>query len=199
MRSRGLHGRIIGTALLAVVLTGTLSLPAFAQTPSPNKFSSGDLVEEPQRFEGAEIRFTGEAIGEVMVRGENAWIHINDDSYYLKNVEEGAKLGGLNSGMAVYLPAELTEQITYYGDYKHEGDIVTIKGTFNAACAQHGGDMDIHATELEVEVPGHVVVDEVMPWKLALAIALALLAAGLYVVQRRTEIARAFGASTHRR
>jgi len=134
-----------------------------------------------------------------MVRGENAWIHINDDAYYLKNVEEGAKLGGLNSGMAVYLPAGLTDPITFYGDYKHEGDIITIRGTFNAACGQHGGDMDIHATELAVDVPGHAVVDQVMPWKLTLAIVLAFLATGLFVVQRRAEIARAFGASTHRR
>jgi len=186
-----------GAALFAVLLL--CALPAYAQTPSPNEHSSGELVEEPKRFDGSEVEFTGEVIGEVMVRGENAWIHINDDAYYLKNVEEGAKLGGLNSGMAVYLPARLTDPVTYYGDYKHEGDIVTIKGTFNAACAQHGGDMDIHAEELAVDVPGHAVVDQVMPWKLTLAIVLALLAAGLFVVQRRTEIARAFGASTHRR
>jgi len=197
MNVRNARMRVLGVALLAVLLLG--ASPAYSQTTSPNEHSSGELVEEPKRFDGTEVEFTGEVIGEVMVRGENAWIHINDDSYYLKNVEEGAKLGGLNSGMAVYLPADLTDSITYYGDYQHEGDVVTITGTFNAACSQHGGDLDIHATGLEVDVPGHVVVDQVMPWKLTLAIVLALLAAGLFIVQRRAEISRALGVSTHRR
>lgn len=189
--------RIIGALLLVASLA--TALPAYAQTQSPNEHTSAELVEEPKRFDGTEVEFKGEVIGEVMVRGESAWIHINDDAYYLKNVEEGAKLGGLNSGMAVYLPARLTDPITYYGDYKHEGDIVTIRGTFNAACGQHGGDMDIHAEELVVDVPGHVVADEVMPWKLMLAFAAAVLAAGLFVVQRRSEISRAFGRASHRR
>jgi len=197
MSIRGTHVRVIGAALFAVLLLG--AMPAYAQTASPNEHTSGELVEEPKRFDGTEVEFKGEVIGEVMVRGENAWIHINDDAYYLKNVEEGAKLGGLNSGMAVYLPARLTDPIAYYGDYKHEGDIVTIKGTFNAACAQHGGDMDIHAQELNVNVPGHTVVDQVMPWKLALAAAMALLAGVLFTLHRRTEISRALGVSSHRR
>lgn len=181
--------------LVAVMLP---AIPALAQTASPNSPSSGELVEEPKRFDGTEVEFTGEVIGEVMVRGENAWIHINDDAYYLKNVEEGAKLGGYNSGMAVYLPAGLTDPITFYGDYKHEGDVVTIRGTFNAACAEHGGDMDIHADDLSVDLPGRSVVDEVMPWKLALAAVLALLALGLFVAQRRSEIARALGRASQR-
>lgn len=185
-------------ATLAFAAVAPAATLAYAQTVSPNSPTSGELVEEPKRYDGTEVEFTGEVIGEVMVRGENAWIHINDDAYYLKNVEEGAKLGGYNSGMAVYLPAGLTDPITFYGDYKHEGDVVTVRGTFNAACAQHGGDLDIHATDLSVEVPGHPVVDTVMPWKIALAVVLALIAGALFIAQRRSEIARALGRASHR-
>jgi len=119
-----------------------------------------------------------------MVRGDMAWIHVNDDPYYLENVEEGAQLGGYNSGMAIWLPASETDAITYFGDYKHEGDIVEVEGVFNAACGEHGGDMDIHATTLTVIQPGHEVVDEIRPGKVIWAVVLALLALGLYLGNR---------------
>jgi len=196
MRAHTTSTRLFAALALAFVMLTATS--AYAQTVSPNSPTSGELVEEPKRYDGTEVEFAGEVIGEVMVRGENAWIHINDDAYYLKNVEEGAELGGLNTGMAIYLPAGLTDGITFYGDYKHEGDVVTVHGTFNAACAEHGGDTDIHAVDLSVDIPGHVVVDKVMPWKIALAAGLALLAVGLFVAQRRSEISRALGRASHR-
>lgn len=152
--------------------------------PSPNLPSSRGLVEEPKTYDGVDVDFTGEVIGEAMVRGNDAWLHINDDPYYMKNVEEGAQLGGYNSGMAVWLPADLARGITYFGDYKHEGDVVTVVGTFNAACAQHGGDMDIHARRLAVVRTGHVVVDVVPPQKIVLAVVLGLIALALYLLNR---------------
>lgn len=154
---------------------------------SPNTPTSGELVEDPKKWDGREITFTGEAITEAMERGENAWIHLNDDAYYLRNVEEGAQLGGYNSGHAVWLPAELTERIEYYGDYGHEGDVVTVRGTFNAACREHGGDMDIHATELTVENPGRPVREPVKPIKVLVAIVLAAGAALLWFANRHAE------------
>lgn len=197
MNTRRLSRRFLGMVMVGTLLLA--SSPAYAQTPSPNSPSSGELVESPKQFDGTTVEFKGEVIGEVMVRGEYAWIHINDDPYYLKNVEEGAELGGYNSGMAIYLPASLTRGIGHYGDYKHEGDIVTIRGTFNAACAEHGGDMDIHAEELAVDVVGHHVVDVVYPWKLMLALIAALFAMGLFVAHRRVEVTRALGRATHRK
>ncbi len=146
--------RIAAAALAAMVVTA-LALPSVALAfESPNDPSSAELVEQPKKYDGTEITFEGEAIGERMVRGADAWIHLNDDAYMYKNVEEGAPLGGYNSGMPVWLPADLAEKISTFGTYKHEGDIVKVTGVFNAACAQHGGDMDIHATALETSVPG---------------------------------------------
>jgi hypothetical protein len=136
-------------------------------------------------WNGKAVTFHGEAVGEVMVRGDYAWIHLNDDAYMIKNVEEGAKLGGYNSGMAVWLPAALTNRIDTYGDYQHEGSIVEIRGTFNGACKEHGGDMDIHATSLEVMVPGHPVADPIPPWKAVLAVVLAAVAGLLFWLERK--------------
>jgi len=183
MRTRFITALLMGAALLALCIA-----PAWAaEAPIPkNDPSSGQLVEKNKQYNGTRVTFTGEAIGEVMVRGDYAWIHLNDDAYMERNVEEGAKLGGYNSGMAIWVPAALTKQIDTYGDYKHEGSIVQISGTFNAACKEHGGDMDIHADSVTMIRPGHVVVDPVPGWKAALAAGLALLAGALYWIERKT-------------
>jgi hypothetical protein len=181
---------VLGTALLAAVAT-----PAFAQDSfPPNKPDSTELINlmnvpgdvtKGLFWNGKTVTFHGEAIGEVMVRGEYAWIHLNDDAYMLQNVEEGAKLQGYNSGMAVWVPSALTRRIDTYGDYQHEGSIVEVQGVFNGACKEHGGDMDIHATSLKMLRPGHVVDDPVPPWKAALAAALVALAALLFWLERK--------------
>jgi len=173
----------LAVAVLLLVVT-LAPATAYAQG-NPNDPTSGELVETPREFDGTEITFQGEAIGEVMVRGDDAWIHLNDDAYMYKNVEEGAELGGYNSGMPVWLSAAEADKLTVVGDYKHEGDIAEIVGTFNAACAQHGGDMDIHATALSVVTPGRPALDPVQPWKIVLALALTIAAAALWFADRR--------------
>jgi hypothetical protein len=188
--------RVATIAAGAALILATLAGPAFAADAAipPNKPDSTELVGRQNVpgdvtkglfWNGKAVTFHGEAIGEVMVRGDYAWIHLNDDAYMIKNVEEGAKLGGYNSGMAIWLPAALTKQIDTYGDYQHEGSIVEVKGVFNAACKEHGGDLDIHATALTQMVPGHVVVDAVPAWKAALAVLLAAAAGLLYWFARK--------------
>jgi opacity protein-like surface antigen len=185
-----------GLLLAAVVACLFTAAPAFAADAviPPNKPDSTELVNKMNVpgdvtkglfWNGKAVTFHGEAIGEVMVRGDYAWIHLNDDAYMIKNVEEGATLGGYNSGMAVWLPASLTKKIDTYGDYQHEGSIVEVRGTFNGACREHGGDMDIHATSLDVMVRGHPVADPVPPWKAALAVVLAVVAGLLVWLERK--------------
>lgn len=177
------RGSIIG-AVLALALLVPSSALAAASINVGTDVKSADLVEQPSKFDGKTITFRGEVIGERMVRGENTWLHINDDAYFERNIEEGQPLGGYNSGHAVYIPTSLTEGIEFYGDYHNEGDIVRVEGTFNAACAQHGGDMDIHATSLDILREGHTVVDPIKPWKLVLALVLAALAGLLWWADR---------------
>jgi hypothetical protein len=195
-------------ALACVAMLGAAG-PAFAQPPEPGlgvnpeyalpatgaagaqSPDSASLVENANAWNGHQVIFTGEAIGERMVRGAMAWIHLNDDAYKDKNIEEGAELGGYNSGHAVWLPAELGGRISFFGDYKHEGDVVKVQGTFNAACPDHGGDMDIHATSLEVVMPGHEVPHALDRTRLALAGVLFVVAGLLFyarVLARRRRI-----------
>lgn len=158
--------------------------PSAEPESSPNDPTSGELVERPAQYDRTTVSFTGEAIGEVMVRGDGAWIHLNDDAYHVANVEEGAALGGYNSGMAVWVPAAETAVIERYGDYRNTGDIVTARGVFNAACAEHGGDMDIHAVSLRVVRQGREVADAVSGAKVAWALALSALAALAFLADR---------------
>lgn len=172
-------------AMGVTLLGGGCVAKASNPQKSPNEFPSGTLVESPKKFDGTNVEFTGEAIGESMVRGDYAWIHLNDDAYYLKNVEEGAELGGLNSGMAIWLPAVEAAKISIFGDYKHQGDVVRVDGVFNAACPEHGGDMDIHATRLAMVSQGRHAADPVTPGKLMWAVGLVLLAGALWVADRK--------------
>lgn len=183
-----MHKRLILAICAVGFVVLTAAGPALAAEPDipANNPSSAQLVEHPKAYDGLTVTFTGEAIGEVMARGAYAWLHLNDDAYEFKNIEEGAELGGYNSGMPVFVSTELAGQIDTYGDYKHEGSIVQVVGVYNAACKDHGGDTDIHATSLSVLRPGHAVVDVVQPWKVWLALVLVALAAGLWMVERST-------------
>ena len=158
-------------------------------TPQGVEVSSASLVENANAWNGRVIAFKGEAIGESMVRGKMAWIHLNDDAYMWKNIEEGAKLDGYNSGHAVWVPSEMAMKIRFFGDFKHEGDVVKIVGTFQAVCSQHGGDMDIHASTLEVVRVGHPVHHVFDTSRAIIAAILLVLALILYrfriVIRRR--------------
>ena len=177
--------RVAAVALLITTLGFTTGCVADGTpVPSPNDVSSAQLVETPAAFDGGEVTFAGEAIGEAMVRGDMAWLHLNDDAYHQLNTEEGTPLGGYNSGMAVWIPRELTDGIEHYGDHSDAGDIVQVIGTFKAACAEHGGDMDIHAASLEVVAPGRRVREPLNGDKAVWAAILALVAAAAYATDR---------------
>lgn len=176
----------VAALTLAVASSGCAASGTHDAVPNPNEIGSGALVERMREYDGMTVTFTGEAVGEAMVRGDHAWVHLNDDAYYEKNVEEGAPLGGQNTGMPVWVGADLAATIRVFGDYKHEGDVVRVTGVFHDACAEHGGDTDIHAQTLVVVHPGRRVVDEPKPAKLAWAAALSILAGALFVAERKS-------------
>jgi hypothetical protein len=69
-----------------------------------------------------------------------------------------------------------------------DGDVVEVVGVFNAACPEHGGDMDIHASTLRIVRPGHRVPHVVSRSRILGAGAMALataLAFGAWLLVRR--------------
>lgn len=111
-------------AIILVLLCNTL---CFAQP-----VSSIELINNAKQHDGKTVVYTGEIIGDIMVRGDYAWINLND---------------GKNA-IGVWIDKGLTKDIAYTGSYKFQGDIIEVNGIFHRACLQHGGDLDIHAQSL---------------------------------------------------
>jgi hypothetical protein len=129
------------------------------------------LIEDSKLYDKKEITIKAEAIGEEMNRGEYSWVNVND---------------GTNA-IGVWMRNEDAAIITYYGNYDYKGDILRIKGTFNRACNIHGGEADIHCTDISVVEKGHYVSKEVPKVKIIIAVILTIIAICFYYVYKRAK------------
>jgi len=102
-------------------------IPAFNCYAQP--IPSAELINNGKLYDGKVVSYEGEVIGDIMVRGDYAWINLND---------------GRNA-IGVWIKSALTKDIGFTGSYKSVGDGVEITGVFGRACPEHGGDLDIHA------------------------------------------------------
>lgn len=100
--------------------------------------SSTDLINNAKLYDGKIAIYEGEVIGEVMLRGEFAWINVNDGK----------------TAIGIWIGKNLVKDILYAGNYKTRGDWLEVTGVFQRACAQHGGDLDIHAQAVRKIAPG---------------------------------------------
>ncbi|MEM7816787.1 MAG: DNA-binding protein [Candidatus Aenigmatarchaeota archaeon] len=105
----------------------------------PQSISSTELIENAENYNGKTIVYRGEVIGDIMIRKNHCWLNIND---------------GENT-IGVWIEKKLIENINYTGSYKFKGDEVEVYGTFNSACLEHGGDLDIHAYEIKILRSGY--------------------------------------------
>jgi hypothetical protein len=106
-------------------------------------------VSEATSFDGREVTVEGEVIGDRLHSGSgHVWINV---------------LGDDGVGIGAWTPGEMARAVETYGDYNAVGDRVLVTGLFNAACDLHGGDLDIHVTDLTVVEPGTAVEHDVEP------------------------------------
>lgn len=117
---------------------------AFAQG-----ISSSELINNAKLYDGKVVTFKGEVIGEVMPRGDFAWVNVHD---------------GTNA-LGIWVPLTLAKGILYTGSYKAKGDVIEVSGIFNRACFEHGGDLDIHAQTLRKIAQGRSVQERLNPSK----------------------------------
>lgn len=155
--------------------------------PLSKPVNSSTLIEDAKQYNGKAVVFEGEVIGDVMNRGANTWINVNDDPYSLN------KRGhfGYNSGQSIWVASDLTKSIKHAGNYFWRGDRVKIKGIFNRVCKIHGGDMDIHASELIIIRPGHPIKHSFKLIKAISALvlfAMTVLVFGLVTAKRRRRL-----------
>ncbi len=106
----------------------------FIATAFAAPVSSRDLLESGSKYQGQLIEYEGEVVGDLMQRGEYAWVPISD---------------GLNT-IGVWAPSSCAKKIKYIGSYRYRGDRVRVSGIFHDICRDHGGDLDIHAKRLDI-------------------------------------------------
>jgi hypothetical protein len=128
----------------AVILVFFCSAACFAHLPDvclAGQVSSTGLINNAREYDGQSIVYAGEAVGDVMVRGDFAWVNVNDGE----------------NAIGVWLNKELAGEIKFTGSYNTIGDRLEITGVFNRNCIQHGGDMDIHAQSIRRISPGRAI------------------------------------------
>ena len=105
--------------------------------------SSTELINNAKQYDGKVVDYEGEVIGEIMVRGEYAWINVND---------------GQNA-IGIWTDKDLTKDILYTGSHKFKGDWIEVTGVFHRACLEHGGDLDIHAQTVRKVRQGRQIIE----------------------------------------
>ena len=120
-------GMVYGIFLLSAIRY-PLSAVCYAQTA----VSSTELIEHAKDFDGKEVIYQGEAIGEAMARGDHFWVNLSD----------------ADNAVGIWVPDSFLSLVSYTGSYKSRGDSLEVRGVFNRACKLHGGDLDIHALQV---------------------------------------------------
>lgn len=129
--------------------------------------SSTELIENAKELDGKEVAYQGEAIGEVMTRGNYSWVNLHD----------------ADNALGVWLPNNFLGLISFTGSYTARGDWLEVKGIFNRACAMHGGDLDIHAAHLAKIRDGRQVKHRLVTEKQRLSIILSGVLLCLLILQ----------------
>lgn len=93
--------------------------------PTGGTVTTALLSQCPEVWEGRTIVMVGEAVGDVLGRGERRWVQVNDDAYAFVGPlgSHGAALG-TNSGVAVLLPPGAHRELSLLGGPGRRGDLV---------------------------------------------------------------------------
>lgn len=151
------------------------------------RITSAHVVACPVAYDGLRVTFVGEAVGDLIDRDGGVWVQVNDDDYALEVGPMGAhrEHRGFNSGLAVWLPDGLHEQIEAVGGPGRRGDVVLVQGVLRRADPGDGGGITLRADHLEVVAPTVAVPEPLHGLQAAIAALLAVTAAGVLVWSRR--------------
>lgn len=100
--------------------------------------SSAELINNAEQYDGKTVTYQGEAVGDIMIRKDHAWVNLNDG----------------NAAIGVWMKQADIADIAYLGSYYVKGDIVGVIGIFHRSCPEHGGDLDIHAQQIKKVIRG---------------------------------------------
>lgn len=148
--------------------------------------SSTDLLNCPDAYDGRLVRYTGEAVGELLRRRTHAWVQLNDDVYSTPGgtLPQRDDYAGANSGIGARLPRDAAEEITTVGGPHRHGDTVTVEGRFHRSMPATADAMAIEAEQVERVATGEPVRDPLLSDRRLVALALAVLAAVMVAGER---------------
>jgi len=158
--------RRYGIALVLVFLTVALAAPGVLHAQG---YSLNDLIERAAEVDGQVVTIRGEAVGDIMVRGERGWVNINDGT----------------AAIGIWAPAEQLRQIRHTGRYGVRGDTVEVTGTFFRMDPMHGGELDVQADALVVATPGAAHPASLKTGRVVWALVFALTATLAVILLRR--------------
>ncbi len=141
---------------LILIILFLVFCPWGLKTAFSQSLSSEELIKNAKEYDGKLIVYSGEVIGDVMLRGEFAWVNINDGE----------------NALGVWMSAALAKEIKFMGNYKFRGDNLEIVGIFHRACLEHGGDLDIHVQSLRKIGNGRTVKEKLNFDKVSLSLIL---------------------------
>jgi hypothetical protein len=149
------YAKTIATAAL-------LTIAMIVSADAADLVTVNDLINNEFQYDGKTVVIEGEAIGEVLERGEYSWINVSDGS----------------NAIGIWLDTEKAAEIAHFGDYKHVGDTVRITGMFSRNCPEHSGEVDIHCQTFEIVKRGEYVRETVSQTKIIVCVILFFVTLG---------------------
>lgn len=159
-----MYKKISRLVVLAILFT-----TIFTTNVIGKEYSINDLIENGKNFDKKNISINGEAIGEALTRGDYTWININDST----------------NAIGVYMRTSDAKNVVNYGGFNKIGDTLQVKGVFNRACKEHGGDMDIHAKSIDIIKKGNNVVNKIYSNKIEILILSTAILLALTIMYRK--------------
>lgn len=139
--------RLVVTALCAALML-SVATQAVATTAVLTPAEAVALALESERTPAV---VAGEALGEALTApGGRRWVNI----------------GRSGTALGVVMTAEQAAAVPRFGRYRQRGAALEVSGVLNAACSEHGGDLDLHADTVSVLDEGGAIGDPLHPGKL---------------------------------
>lgn len=148
--------------------------------------SSTALLDCPQTFDGLRVRLQGEVVGGVLDRDDGAWLQLNDGAYAdtVGPLPSHRLYVGSNSGIGVFVPDTLAEEISVIGGPRTRGDVLTVSGVFHRVDDASAEVAVVRARTGEVLEPGGPLQEPVLWGRAVAGGVLAVLAGALVCLER---------------
>ncbi len=129
-------------------------------TQRPVTLTSQEIIRKTKYWDGRRVIFKGEAIGDLMPRGDYVWLNVQDDF----------------GTIAIWAPQKMVQMVEYIGDYKNRGDTLEIEGQFFRADPKKGGESYVLAQRIKLIDRGYPTTHTLSPLKIEVTVLLLMAA-----------------------